>query len=130
MEILTKNARKLLDFMLPDGGWDNSFGVRNNKWTYYGSRTSDGVIGAFSELGKRDAIFIETAERTYEILHNCTHGGKLYGGRYYYENGQPACIHHTFCHACALADAIRAGITQPKDRIALPCDERGIGYRY
>ena len=129
LEILTKNARKLLDFMLPDGGWDNSFGVRNNKWTYYGSRTSDGVIGAFQMLAARDGIFREAAERTYETLCACTHGRKLYGGRYYYENGQPACIHHTFCHACALADAIREGI-QESERLPLPCDDTSIGYKY
>ena len=127
---LTENARKLLDFMLPDGGWDNSFGVRNNKWTYYGSRTSDGVIGAFAELSKRDDVFTEAAERTYEILRKCTHEGKLQGGMHYRENGQPACIHHTFCHAGALADAIRAGIKEPEKRLFLPSDERTIGYKY
>ena len=32
-----------LSFLLPDGGIDNSFGTRHNKWTYWGSRTSDGM---------------------------------------------------------------------------------------
>ncbi|MBO7390626.1 MAG: hypothetical protein J6U39_04175 [Clostridia bacterium] len=127
---LAESARKLLDFMLPDGGWDNSFGVRNNKWTYYGSRTSDGCIGAFTELAKCDPIFREAAERTYEILSKCTHDGRLYGGPAYHENGQKPCIHHTFCHAAALADAIRAGIEEPRARMTLPAEKAGVWYKH
>ena len=126
---LTDHARKLLDFMLPDGGWDNSFGVRNNKWTYYGSRTSDGCIGAFAALSKRDDVFAEAAERTYKILKSCTHGGLLYGGVAYPENGQKPCIHHTICHAGALADALHTGIEERAAR-ALPCDDKGISFKY
>jgi len=122
LKTLTANAEKLLEFMLPDGGWDNSFGVRNNKWTYYGSRTSDGVIGAFTTLGKYSSVFCEAAERTFEILKKCTHDGALYGGPGYYENRQMPCIHHTFCHAAALADAILCGIKEPEKRQTLPCD--------
>jgi len=118
---MTAHSIKLLDFFLPDGGWDNSFGVRNNKWTYYGSRTSDGCIGAFTALAKRDGLFAEVAERTYRLLRKCTLNGKLQGGMHYAENGQTPCIHHTFCHACALADALRASITERAAR-SLPCD--------
>jgi len=127
---LTSHAVKLLDFMLPDGGWDNSFGVRNNKWTYYGSRTSDGCIGAFATLAKRNSLFAEAAERTYRILRACTHEGKLYGGMHYVENEQPPCIHHTLCHVCALADAIYAGISEPTERRMLPSDAQCVGYMY
>ncbi len=127
---LTAHAKKLLDFMLLDGGWDNSFGVRNNKWTYYGSRTSDGCIGAFAYLAKKDGAFSEAAERTFEILRSCTHGGRLYGGMRYFENGQKSCAHHTFSHACALADAIREGISEPTERISLPSDEQTVGFKY
>lgn len=130
LKCLTKNARRLLEFMLPDGGWDNSFGVRNNKWTYYGSRTSDGVIGAFTALGKYDSVFYEAAERTFEILNKCTHKGALYGGPGYFENGQKPCIHHSFCHAAALADAIILGIKEPENRQVLPCDSNTRSVKY
>ena len=123
-------ALKELDFFLPDGGWDNSFGVRNNKWTYYGSRTSDGCIGAFCALAKKELLFAEAAERVYEILRKCTSNGKLYGGMQYVENGEKPCIHHTFCHACALADALHFGIAEPKARLALPCDGAALGFRF
>ena len=127
---LTEYARQQLDFFLPDGGWDNSFGVRNNKWTYYGSRTSDGCIGAFAELAGRDDLFAEAADRTYRLLRRCTHDGFLYGGVSYRENGQKPCVHHTFCHAVALTDAIRAGIAEPTEKRMLPCDGQGVGYKY
>ena len=128
LRTLRARARDLLAFFLPDGGWDNSFGVRNNKWTYYGSRTSDGCIGAFAMLAKEDGIFGEAAERTYRILRACTHGGLLYGGMHYAENRQKPCIHHTFCHAGALADAIHEGVNESK--AILPCDADGVGYKY
>lgn len=130
MQIIADNCEKLLDFMLPDGGWDNSFGSRNTKWTYYGSRTSDGCIGAFTILGGYNDIFFEAAERTYEILNSFTYDGRLYGGRYYKENGAPPCIHHTFSHACALADAVVNGIKEPEERKRLPCDREELSYKY
>ncbi|HCJ01796.1 MAG TPA: hypothetical protein DHV31_02770 [Clostridiales bacterium] len=127
---LSGHAKKMLDFLLPDGGWDNSFGVRNNKWTYYGSRTSDGCIGAFTLLGKTDPLFAEAAERTFEILKKCTLNGLLHGGMQYEENAQPPCIHHTFCHAAALADAIHEGIKETTKHASLPCDAKGVWYKY
>ena len=39
--LLRIQIRQMDDLKL-DGGWDNSFGTRNNKWTYWGNRTSDG----------------------------------------------------------------------------------------
>ena len=130
LSALTKHALQLLDFFLPDGGWDNSFGVRNNKWTYYGSRTSDGCIGAFALLAKREPLFAEAADRAYYLLRKCTVNGKLQGGPQYAENGQAPCIHHTFCHACALADALHEGISEPATHDALPSDEETVGFRY
>ena len=130
LDKLTQHALKLLDFMLPDGGWDNSFGIRNNKWTYYGSRTSDGAIGAFALLAKRDALFGEAAERTYGILASCTANGFLHGGPHYAQNGQKPCVHHTFCHASALADALREGIREPQKRILLPTERQGDNVKY
>ena len=42
------SLRAHLEFMLPDGAWDNSWGTRNYKWTYWGSRTSDGTVPGIS----------------------------------------------------------------------------------
>ena len=38
------------EFLLPDGGLDDSFGSRSAKWTYYGSRTSDGILPMLSAM--------------------------------------------------------------------------------
>lgn len=92
-----------LEFMLPDGAWDNSWGTRNFKWTYYGSRTSDGCQTAYALLADRDERFAEAARRNTLLLKSCTHDGILYGGPHYYRKGEPPCIHHTFCKAKALA---------------------------
>ncbi|MDD3428478.1 MAG: hypothetical protein PHG02_00545 [Oscillospiraceae bacterium] len=112
--------RQLL-FMLPDGGWDNSFGTRNFKWSYWGSRTSDGCQQAYGIWGNKEPVFAEAALRNLEQYKACTHNGLLYGGRDYYRHGEAACIHHTFSHAKALATALDAGVT-PFKRCQLPSD--------
>ena len=70
------------------------------------------------------------AERTFDILEKCTHKGLLHGGMQYFENHQPPCIHHTFCHAAALADALRADVLGNRARRPLPCDEEGVWHKY
>ncbi|WP_431211296.1 hypothetical protein ACQ86N_36240 [Puia sp. P3] len=34
LQRLTAALRTHMEFMLPDGGWDNSWGTRNYKWTW------------------------------------------------------------------------------------------------
>jgi hypothetical protein len=92
--------------MLPDGAWDNSWGSRNYKWTYWGSRTTDGCQPAFALLADRDPYFAEAALRNARLLKECTHDGILYGGPHYYQHGELPCIHHTFCHAKGLATVL------------------------
>ena len=98
-----------LEFFLPDGAIDNSFGTRNNKWTYWGSRTSDGCISMFALLADRNPLFAEIADRTYTLLEKNTEDGHLYGGPHYHRHGILPCIHHTFPHAAALAFAVEHG---------------------
>lgn len=113
---------KQLHYLLPDGGWNNSFGSRNNKWTYWGSRTTDGCQGAYALLGNRDPVLAEAARRNTELLARCTHDGLLYGGPEYFENGELPCVHHTFCHANALAVALENEGDEEMPRVALPMD--------
>ncbi len=114
--------RKQLDFMLPDGAWDNSFGIRNNKWTYWGSRTSDGCTSAYTLLSTREPMFAEAARRNTELLRACTYDGLLYGGPHYRRHGEHACTHHTFEHANAIAFALEHSDNMPSERTALPID--------
>lgn len=100
-EKLEKVILTHIEFMLPDGAWDNSFGSRNGKWTYYGSRTSDGCQTAF--LDTDNDIINEAAFRNFEIYEKCTFNGQLYGGPMYHDAGERACIHHAVTHAKSLA---------------------------
>ena len=103
LEKLANCLREMTAFMLPDGGLDNSFGCRNNKWTYWGSRTSDGCSPAYLLLADKDPMFIEAAYRNTKLLEECSPDGLLYGGPHYKKHGEYPCLHHTFEHACALA---------------------------
>ncbi|MCX7010288.1 MAG: hypothetical protein NTY53_24120, partial [Kiritimatiellaeota bacterium] len=92
-----------LQFMLPDGGWDNSWGTRSYKWTWWGSRTSDGSVPAYALLAKRAPEFAAAAILNLKQLRACTHDGLLHGGPHLHARGLLPCVHHTFCHAKALA---------------------------
>lgn len=92
-----------LEFMNPDGGWDNTMGTRNYKWSYWGSRTSDGCQLAYGLLGDEEPVFSDASYRNFKLYKRCTHDGLLYGGIDYYEHGELPCVHHTFCKAKALA---------------------------
>ena len=98
-----EKTRANLAFLLPDGGIDNSFGTRHNKWTYWGSRTSDGMQEGLVYLTDLDPVYARAALKNFELYERCTHDGALYPGLMAYDAGEPACIHHAFTHAKALA---------------------------
>jgi hypothetical protein len=118
-----------LEFMLPDGAWDNSWGSRSNKWTYWGSRTADGCQIAYGLLAGRNPLFAEAAYRNALLYKRCTHEGLLHGGPMYVTAKEPPCVHHTFCHAKALAAALDHGLEPPAQRPALP-RELAVGLSY
>lgn len=120
-----------LAFMFPDGGWDNSFGDRNNKWTYWGSRTSDGCAPMFLLLADKNSAFAEAALRNTETLRKCTENGFLYGGPNYRKHGEHACTHHAFEHINALAyviENVEEKYLAPT-RTSLPSDAADV-FRY
>ena len=114
-----------MEFMLPDGAWDNSWGTRNYKWSWWGSRTSDGCQPGFVLMSKFDPRFREVARRNLELMAACTHDGLLYGGPDYFAHGDLPCVHHTFTHAKALATVLdRAEFNaDTTSRPTLPRDE-------
>ncbi len=130
LDRMTDILRRQLEFMLPDGAWDNSFGTRCAKWTYWGSRTSDGCAAGYALLADRDPMFAEAARRNLELMDRCTHDGLLFGGPDYQKHGEPPCIHHTFTHVNALAAALDAGIEKYTERTELPCDHPGKKISY
>lgn len=123
-----------LDFMLEDGAWDNSFGTRNFKWSYWGSRTSDGAAFGCLLLAEKHPKCMEAAYRNLKLLKGCTSDGLLYGGPHYKEAGQPPCSHHTFSHAKVLAEILDrkelwkqevAGEAETEEILELP-SQRGL----
>ena len=103
LKLLTKSMNGHLEFMLPDGAWDNSFGTRQNKWTYWGSRTCDGCQPAFALMADRNPAFGTAAVLSTELLERCTVNGLLAGGLHYETSGEKPCMHHTFAHAKNIA---------------------------
>ena len=103
LNLLTQSLNGHLEFMLPDGAWDNSFGTRQNKWTYWGSRTTDGCQPAFALMADRNPAFGTAAVLSTELLERCTVNGLLAGGLHYETHDVKPCMHHTFAHAKNLA---------------------------
>ena len=99
-----------LKFMLEDGGIDNSFGTRNYKWTYWGSRTSDGCLMAYLMASELESDLAFGAYKNLMLLEKCTKDGFLYGGPHMWEKGELPCIHHGFSHAKVLAGILDRGL--------------------
>lgn len=123
-ESVLEKARQALKvhghFAMTDGGWDNSWGTRNVKWSYWGSRTSDSCQLAYGYFPD-EPDFQTIAWRNLELLRHCTQDGLLTGGPMYQESGEKICVHHTICHAKALALCLTHGITlQPGPPTQLP----------
>ncbi len=114
-----------LDFMLPDGAWDNSWGTRSFKWTYWGSRTTDGSQSGLVRLAEKNPVFLTAALRNTELLRACTRDGLLYGGPHVASHGVKPCVHHTFCHAKAMAGALHY-IADMKAPVTFPPLPRAI----
>ena len=103
LQLAIKSMKAHLQFMIPDGGWDNSWGTRMFKWTYWGSRTSDGCQPAFSLAANHNPAFGTAAVKNTELLRQCTADGLLHGGPHYASHGIKPCVHHTFAHVKPLA---------------------------
>ena len=103
LELATKSLNTHLEFVLPDGGFDNSWGTRMYKWSYWGSRTCDGCQPAFGMMAAYNPAFGTAAFKNTELLSRCTTDGLLYGGPHFVSHGIKPCIHHTFSHVKPLA---------------------------
>ena len=113
-----------IEFMLPDGAWENSWGTRNYKWSWWGSRTADGCFPGFIMLSKFDPRFREAARRNAELMASCTSDGLLYGGPDFQTRGELPCIHHTFTHSKAIAAVLdECSFSEETERPKLPRDE-------
>jgi hypothetical protein len=132
-EAVLEMAQEHLEFMLPDGGIDNSWGNRNFKWSWWGSRTSDGCQHGYLILSAKDDVFAVAAKRNLELYERCTHNGLLFGGPHFYDNGYKPCVHHTLFHAKVLASVLEYFEEnrnfQECSEVGLPC-EKNRKYKY
>lgn len=130
LQLVTASLQTHMEFMLPDGGWDNSWGTRNYKWTYWGSRTSDGCQPAYALLANRDARFYSVALKNTQLLQQNTRNGLLYGGPHYITHQVLPSVHHTFCHIKALTTMLDHGhINRPASPALIP-RETNYGFRF
>ena len=132
LDAVTRCLHTHLEFMLPDGGWDNSWGTRNYKWTYWGSRTSDGSQAAFALMADRDPRFYKAALKNTQLLKECTKDDLLRGGPHNVSHQVPVCVHHTFCHIKALTTILDHQHVSPKvnpNNVQLP-REVAYGVRF
>ncbi|BCM88302.1 hypothetical protein IAD21_00133 [Abditibacteriota bacterium] len=114
LDAVVASLRAHLPFLLSDGGWDAGWCSRQYKWTYWGSRTSDGCAFGYAALRGHDPRFATAAALNTRLLATCTHGGLLNGGPHLHSRGIAPCIHHTFCHAKGLAAALDVGFLDEK----------------
>jgi len=114
-EKVLKSMKVHLEFMLPNGGWDNSWGTRSFKWTMWGSRTSDGCHAGYYSLATKEPVFAEAVYRNLQCLQACTFNNILYSGPHEYLEYIAPSTHHTFDHAKALT--VLVNMTAPEIRL-------------
>lgn len=120
LALVKKSLDTHLKFILPDGGLDNSFGTRMFKWSYWGSRTSDGMQMAFGMLADHNPAFGTAAILNAKLLESSTHDGLLHGGPDYTAQGLKPCVHHTFTHAKSFASLLDHWKKLPKIDTTVP----------
>lgn len=68
LTLVDRSMATHLEFMLPDGAWDNSWGTRSFKWTYWGGRTSDGFMGGYYAMAAQHPEYLEAIHRNIQLL--------------------------------------------------------------
>lgn len=129
MSAVEKSLEKHLHFIYPDGLMDASWGIRSNKWTCFGSATSDGCQLLFSLFTDKNDQYRTAAIRNLQFLKTCTKDGIVGFGPLYFDifEEQP-CIYPTFAKAKNMAMAtafVKADTGLLED---LPLDKNGIYY--
>ena len=129
MDCVEKSLENHLPFIYPDGSMDASWGIRSNKWTCYGSATSDGCQLIFSLFMDKNDQYRTAAIKNMQYLEKCTQNGVVGFGPLYYDifKGLP-CIYPTFAKAKNLAMAIAFVKNDIGQLKPLPSDSKGMRY--
>ena len=129
MNIVEKSLSRHLFFIYPDGSMDASWGIRSNKWTCFGSGTSDGCQVLFSLFMDKNDQYRTAAIRNIQFLKTCMKDGIVGFGPLYYDmyDYQP-CIYPTFTKAKNMAMAVAFAKADAGKVQLLPLDEKGMHY--
>ena len=113
-------------FIYPDGSLDASWGIRSNKWTTYGSATSDGCQVLFTLFADDQPCYATASYRNLQYLRtNIQKGYVGYGPHYWELFSKPPCIYPTFTKAKNLALAYSLETKASRLLAPLPTDHIG-----
>jgi len=124
LEAARKSVASHFPFIYPDGMMDGSVGVRSNKWSIFGSGTSDGCAVMLAMLSEGHPEYITAAVRNIGVISRCFTAKGLLGNGYNYDNvsDKSPCIYPTFTKAKSFAMAM-SWIAADTDTLSpLPCD--------
>ncbi|MCB9210668.1 MAG: hypothetical protein H6609_14975 [Ignavibacteriales bacterium] len=112
-------------FVYPDGSLDNSWGIRSNKWTNFGSATSDGMQVLMALYKDENPIYANASKLNLEFLRkNIRDGIVSYGSLYWEIFDNPPCIYPTFAKAKNLAMAYELDNDQPSEIKNIPTQNK------
>ncbi len=107
-EAVVRSLESHLWFIYPDGTLDASAGIRSNKWTVYGSGTSDGCHPLMALLSDRNPAYVTAAVRNIGAVERSLARSGLLGTGPHYDlvRDAPPCIYPTFTKAKSMAMAM------------------------
>jgi hypothetical protein len=121
-----KALKNHLYFIYPDGSLDASWGIRSNKWTGYGSATSDGCQVLFSLYADEDPRYAAASLRNLNFLKkNMTDDLIGYGLQHKQLFNTPPCIYPSFAKAKNIAMAYELETKAVRELVDLPSDASG-----
>jgi hypothetical protein len=123
-EAVKNSLKNHLFFIYPDGSMDNSWGIRSNKWTTYGSATSDGCQILFTMFAEIDPLYPTAAYKNLQAIRTCIHDSLLdYGPHYRDIFINDPCIYPTFAKAKNLAFAYELALDKDYTLSELPTEK-------
>ena len=119
-----RSLKNHLYFIYPDGSLDASWGIRSNKWTGYGSATSDGCQVLFSLYTDEDPRYASASFRNLQFIRKNMADDLIgYGLHHQAIFDTPPCIYPTFAKAKNIALAYELETKQTRELVRLPTDK-------
>jgi len=119
-----RSLKNHLYFIYPDGSLDASWGIRSNKWTGYGSATSDGCQVLFSLYSDEDPRYASASLRNLQFIRQNMADDLIgYGLHHQAIFRTPPCIYPTFAKAKNIALAYELETKQTQKLVMLPTDK-------